>query len=62
MTHAAVNNKIFHLWWHPHNFSNYQNENFEFLTKILAHFKKLNCEFGFESVSMSELAERIEDN
>ena len=21
MTDAAVNNRIFHLWWHPHNFA-----------------------------------------
>ena len=22
MTYAAKNDKLFHLWWHPHNFGN----------------------------------------
>ena len=39
MTYAAKNNFSYHLWWHPHNFGINKNENFEFLEKILEHYK-----------------------
>jgi len=56
MTYAAKNKKIFHLWWHPHNFSIHQKENFLFLNKILLHYNHLNAKFGFESLSMNDLS------
>ncbi len=59
MTYAAKNNQVFHLWWHPHNFGNNQNENFQFLEKILIHYKKLNESFNFKSFTMSNLASEI---
>ncbi len=36
MEFAAKHGKLFHLWWHPHNFGTNQAENLEFLEKILA--------------------------
>jgi hypothetical protein len=59
MTYAAKNNLIYHLWWHPHNFGAYQGENFAGLVKILNHYKRLNEKFGFASLSMGELSDKI---
>lgn len=59
MTDAARNGRLYHLWWHPHNFGVNQDENFEFLDRILDHFRKLNGKYGFESVTMSGLAKAI---
>jgi len=56
MTHAAKNGEVFHLWWHPHNFGIDQNENFKNLEEILKHYKKLNAQYGIESISMAEVA------
>ena len=60
MTYAAQNNKIYHLWWHPHNFGVNQNDNIEFLDKILKHYIHLNSEYGFESMTMKNLSSLIE--
>ena len=56
MTYAAKNNKMFHLWWHPHNFGINLDENFSFLTKILEHYKELNHKYQFQSLNMLELS------
>lgn len=56
MTHAAVNNLTFHLWWHPHNFGRNQNQNFAFLEKILAHYNYLHQTHNFTNYTMAELA------
>ena len=61
MTRAAKKGRIFHLWWHPHNFGSDQKENFEFLTRILIHYKELNKKYGFESQTMLELSNKLED-
>jgi hypothetical protein len=57
MTHAAKNNLTYHLWWHPHNFSINQDENFSF-RKILTHYEILNTKYNFQS-TMSTLANII---
>ncbi|EKF9149876.1 hypothetical protein BC354_12820 [Vibrio cholerae] len=54
MRHAAKSNKIFHLWWHPHNFSSNQEENFYQLEQILKYFKYLESEYGMKSMTMNE--------
>jgi peptidoglycan/xylan/chitin deacetylase (PgdA/CDA1 family) len=59
MSFAAKKGLVYHLWWHPHNFGINQSENFSFLENILKHYKKLNTEFDFESVSMQQLANEI---
>lgn len=56
MTEAAKNGKIFHLWWHPHNFGANTTENFKNLTMLLEHFKTLQEEYGMESKNMREIA------
>lgn len=57
MTKAAKLKQVFHLWWHPHNFGQYQDENFIFLEKILLHFKRLQNEYGFTSLNMKEIVD-----
>ena len=59
MTRAAKLNKIYHLWWHPHNFSRHTDENFVQLERILDHFKTLQNRYQFESLNMSEIYQRI---
>ena len=59
MTHAAQNNEMFHLWWHPHNFGAQINENFNNLETIFKHFKLLNSVYGFESETMTGLSNKI---
>lgn len=54
MTFAAKNNRLYHLWWHPHNFGDALQENLEDLELILSHYKDLNLKYGFESKSMGE--------
>lgn len=56
MTFAAKHNQTYHLWWHPHNFGTNQNENFSFLEKILEHYQFLNHNYGFKSITMSQLS------
>ena len=56
MTEAAINNKTYHLWWHPHNFGMNQTENLYFLKKILMHYQSLNKKYNFQSKTMTKLA------
>lgn len=59
MTHAAKNNLMYHLWWHPHNFGINQEKNFAFLEEILIHFNKLQKQYNFQSTNMKGLANLI---
>ncbi|PKP24325.1 MAG: polysaccharide deacetylase [Bacteroidetes bacterium HGW-Bacteroidetes-2] len=55
MTYAAKNYRLYHLWWHPHNFGQNMVENISNLEVILKHFKILNEKYEFTSSSMIEL-------
>ena len=55
MTEAAKNGKIYHLWWHPHNFGRYTEMNLLFLERILKHFHELKTKFNFQSRNMHEI-------
>jgi len=59
MSFAAKNNEMFHLWWHPHNFGTYINENFSGLEKMFEHYSELNKKLNYKSVTMEELARYI---
>ena len=56
---AAATNRIFHLWWHPHNFGRDLETNLAALESILHEVSFLRERFGFESVSMAEAAGRV---
>lgn len=56
MTHAARNNACYHLWWHPHNFGADIRENMNNLVILLNHFRFLQSQYGFASLTMKEAA------
>jgi peptidoglycan/xylan/chitin deacetylase (PgdA/CDA1 family) len=59
MTRAAKMNRVYHLWWHPHNFGINQKENLTMLEKILQHYLYLHKKYSMESLSMNGLAENL---
>jgi hypothetical protein len=54
MTRAARTGRVFHLWWHPHNFGQNLAENLAFLTSLLDHFEHLRQTAGMASMTMFE--------
>lgn len=55
MTHAARNKKVYHIWWHPHNFGKNTEANLNQIEKLFQHYKHLNNKYNFVSVTMAEL-------
>ena len=55
MEYAAANELIYQLWWHPHNFGKYTEENFLFLENILKVYQQLNREQKIESLNLNEI-------
>lgn len=55
MTITARRGKIYHLWWHPHNFGNDLKRNLNQLEEILQHYDYLKKRYNFASISMKEL-------
>ncbi len=60
MEYAAKHRKIYHICWHPHNFSTFTEKNFEQLEELLKKFGELNKKYGMLSMNMYELARYIE--
>jgi peptidoglycan/xylan/chitin deacetylase (PgdA/CDA1 family) len=58
MTHAAKTGRMYHLWWHPHNFGRDTDENLRNLDAVLAHFRTLQRDYGMVSANMGDLAAR----
>ena len=56
---AAKQGLIYHLWWHPHNFGRYMDENFKFLEQVLEYYRQLNQEGKIESQNMLEIYSNI---
>ena len=56
MTAAARTGEMYHLWWHPHNFGDYLDENFHVLDQILAAYRELRDKHGFRSLTMADTA------
>lgn len=61
MTRTAKKGGIFHLWWHPHNFGCNTLENLTFLEEILKHYKHLNEQYDFESLTMEQVALQVKN-
>ncbi len=59
MFHAAKNNMLFHLWWHPHNFGVNLQENINFLEQILACYQRLQQEYQFSSITMTGITDEL---
>jgi hypothetical protein len=53
---AARGSRIFHVWWHPHNFARNRRENFSLLETLLDEFANLAGSDGLKSMSMQDVA------
>ena len=60
MHDAATSNRLFHLWWHPHNFGADVKHNLTFLRKILVYYERLNQRYGMHTYNMGEVATLLE--
>ena len=58
MTDAAKRGADYHLWWHPHNFGVFTNQNLALLNQIVAHYQGLRRRYGMASMTISEAAAR----
>ena len=56
---AAKHGLIYQLWWHPHNFGKYMDENFDFLEQVLKFYYELNQEEKIESQTLLEIYSNI---
>jgi hypothetical protein len=59
METAARRRKLFHLWWHPHNFGVDLQGNLAFLRAILDCFRDLQERYGMRSMTMAALADDV---
>lgn len=59
LTYAAKNRRLYHLWWHPHNFGVNLERNIGFLEDIVAHYRELRDRFGMENLNMGEISDRL---
>jgi hypothetical protein len=59
METAARHRKLFHLWWHPHNFGVDLHKNLMFLRGVLDCFRRLQDRYGMRSLTMGALAEEV---
>ena len=59
MTKAAREGRVYHLWWHPHNFGANTAANVAALERLLRHFDTLRREHGMESRSMAGVADAL---
>lgn len=57
LEHAARTGRIYHLWWHPHNFGADIPENLRALRRILERYQELSQSHGLASFNMAEAAD-----
>ncbi len=53
--HAAKMGRVFHLWWHPHNFGSHMAENLAFLRSVLERFAFFRDRYAIRSYAMHEI-------
>jgi hypothetical protein len=58
MRSTAMKGGNFHLWWHPHNFGRFPEENLRNLNAILKEYALLREQCAMESLNMSDIAQR----
>lgn len=59
MITSARKEKVYHLWWHPHNFGRNIDKNFSMLEKILDHYAVIKNKYGMQNLSMAEMYDLI---
>ncbi|MFN2458530.1 MAG: hypothetical protein ABR502_10040 [Chitinophagaceae bacterium] len=57
MTFAAKQKRLYHLWWHPHNFGAHMQQNLSNLEDIIKHFTQLQNKYNFQSLNMGEVCD-----
>lgn len=57
MLHAAKNNLVFHLWWHPHNIGVRTDYHLKQLEDIFGYYDELKEKYGMQSMNMREATE-----
>ena len=62
MLHAAKNNLVFHLWWHPHNIGIMTDFHLKQLESIFKYYSRLKSKYEMESLNMTELATEVLKN
>jgi peptidoglycan/xylan/chitin deacetylase (PgdA/CDA1 family) len=55
MKYAAEQGEVFHLWWHPEDFSYHCDENLRFLRSVLSTFDSYRVHYGMVSAGMAEI-------
>lgn len=53
---AALSKRIFHLWWHPHDFGKFAEQNLEFLRAVLNEYGYWRNRVGMRSLNIEEVA------
>ena len=56
MRQAARQGRIFHLWFHPHNFGAHTETNLAMFEAILQDYARLRAETGWPSLTMADAA------
>jgi len=56
---AARSGTLCHLWWHPHNFGRFQEQNLRMLLDILEEFRSCQARDGMRSLNMVEVDEKV---
>jgi hypothetical protein len=56
---AARRGRLFHLWWHPHNFARHPQESFDLLRAVLDEADRLGASDGLTSMSMADVAAAV---
>lgn len=59
---AAKHHKIYHLWWHPHNFGQHMDKNFSQLESLFKYFRELQQSYGMTSMNMGEMYKQYYEN
>ena len=59
MLHAAKNNLVFHLWWHPHNIGVRTDYHLKQLEDIFSYYDELKEKYGMQSMNMREATEHF---
>jgi hypothetical protein len=57
---AARRGRVFHLWWHPHNFVAHPVESFDLLRHVLDESARLGASDGLTSLSMGDVAAALD--
>jgi len=62
MRAAASKGEIYHLWWHPHNFSVNWKENLTNLKLILDEYERCKNHYSMISLNIDEIIDTVKDH